>query len=215
MLAAMACVVGRELRRAVRRPADALGGLVFFVVVGTLFPLAIGPDAALLAAVGPGVLWVGALLLAVLNLGVLLVKGSPWVVTSAFALWGSKAAANLGIADPASWDYFAGDKGASLQASVLGDATSLTNFGIIIGALIASALAGAFSLHRRVPARLALGAIVGGVLMGYGARLAYGCNIGAYFSGIASSSLHGWLWFVAALGGNILGTRLRPFFGLR
>jgi heme exporter protein B len=68
MLAAMACVVGRELRGAVRRPADALGGLVFFVVVGTLFPLAIGPDAALLAAVGPGVLWVGALLAVVVSL---------------------------------------------------------------------------------------------------------------------------------------------------
>lgn len=159
-------------------------------------------------------LWVGALLLAVLNLGVLLVKGSPWGVTSAFALWGSKTAANLGIADPASWDYFAGEKGAALQQSVLGDATSLTNFGIIIGALIASALAGAFSLHRRVPARLALGAVVGGVLMGYGARLAYGCNIGAYFGGIASFSLHGWVWGAVAILGTVVGLKARPLFGL-
>ena len=30
--------------------------------------------------------------------------------------------------------------------------------------------------------------------MGYGARIAFGCNIGAYFGGIASFSLHGWLW---------------------
>jgi hypothetical protein len=159
-------------------------------------------------------LWVGALLLAVLNLGVLLVKGSPWGVTSAFALWGSKAAANLGIADPASWDYFAGDKASSLQASVLGDATSLTNFGIIIGALIASALAGAFSLHRRVPAGMAVGAIVGGVLMGYGARLAYGCNIGAYLGGISSLSLHGWVWGVVAILGTWVGLKARPLFGL-
>ena len=159
-------------------------------------------------------LWVGALLLAVLNLGVLLVKGSPWGVTSAFALWGSKTAANLGIADPASWDYFAGEKGAALQQSVLGDATSLTNFGIIIGALIASALAGAFSLHRRVPARMALGAIVGGVLMGYGARLAYGCNIGAYLGGISSLSLHGWVWGVMAILGTWFGLLARPLFGL-
>jgi hypothetical protein len=52
-------------------------------------------------------------------------------------------------------------------------------------------------------------------MLGYGARIAYGCNIGAYFSGIASSSVHGWLWCVAAFAGNILGTRMRPFFGLR
>jgi hypothetical protein len=159
-------------------------------------------------------LWVGALALAVLNLGVLLVKGSPWGVTSAFALWGAKASAALGVADPASWDYFAGDKAASLQESVLADSTSLTNFGIIVGALIASALAGAFSLHRRVPARLAVGAIVGGVLMGYGARLAYGCNIGAYLGGISSLSLHGWVWGVMAILGTWIGLRARPLFGL-
>jgi ABC-type dipeptide/oligopeptide/nickel transport system permease component len=57
-------------------------------------------------------------------------------------------------------------------------------------------------------------AVVGGLLLGYGARLAYGCNIGAYFSGIVSGSLHGWLWLVAAFAGNVFGTRLRPLFGL-
>ncbi len=55
---------------------------------------------------------------------------------------------------------------------------------------------------------------IGGLLLGYGARLAYGCNIGAYFSGIASSSLHGWVWLVAALVGSVVGTALRPLFGL-
>ena len=43
-----------------------------------------------------------------------------------------------------------------------------------------------------------------------GARLAFGCNIGAYFSGIVSGSLHGWLWAVAAFLGSVVGTRLRP-----
>ena len=36
----------------------------------------------------------------------------------------------------------------------------------------------------------------------------------AYFSGILSGSLHGWLWLVVAFIGNVVGTRLRPFFGL-
>ncbi|HBM27478.1 MAG TPA: hypothetical protein DDZ92_01035, partial [Halomonas sp.] len=38
------------------------------------------------------------------------------------------------------------------------------------------------------------------------------CNIGAYFSGIASGSLHGWVWMVAAFAGNMAGVKLRPFF---
>ena len=67
----------------------------------------------------------------------------------------------------------------------------------------------------RVPLKSLAAAVVGGLMLGYGARIAYGCNIGAYFSGIASSSVHGWVWFAAAFVGNVLGTRLRPYFGLR
>ena len=59
-----------------------------------------------------------------------------------------------------------------------------------------------------------IGEVIGGILLGYGARIAYGCNIGAYFSGIASGSMHGWLWLVAAFAGNIAGTGLRPMFDL-
>ncbi len=62
MAPAMIPIIGRELRTAARRPMDALGALLFFVVVGTLFALAIGPDPALLRAIGPGVVWVAALL---------------------------------------------------------------------------------------------------------------------------------------------------------
>ena len=69
-------------------------------------------------------------------------------------------------------------------------------------------------LHRRVPLRLAVGAVIGGILMGYGARIAGGCNIGAYFSGIASMSLHGWLWGITAIIGTFAGLALRPLFGL-
>jgi hypothetical protein len=44
--------------------------------------------------------------------------------------------------------------------------------------------------------------------------LASGCNISAYVSGIASGSLHGWLWILPGLFGNWVGLRLRPLFGL-
>jgi uncharacterized membrane protein YedE/YeeE len=57
-------------------------------------------------------------------------------------------------------------------------------------------------------------AVIGGLMMGYGARLAFGCNVGAYFSGIASTSLHGWLWIIFALLGTFIGVRLRSLFRL-
>ena len=86
--------------------------------------------------------------------------------------------------------------------------------GIVLGALLAALLAGRFAPVWRIPARSLVAAVVGGLMLGYGARIAYGCNIGAYFSGIASGSLHGWLWLPAAFVGNVLGTSLRPMFGL-
>ena len=104
---------------------------------------------------------------------------------------------------------------AKYDAGIFVEKTSVMDFGIIVGALIASALAGQWILHRKVPGKLALGAVIGGILMGYGARLAFGCNIGAYFGGIASFSLHGWLWGVMAIIGTAGGLALRPLFGLK
>ena len=93
--------------------------------------------------------------------------------------------------DPASWPYWSRPAAqAALQGSVLRDVTSVMDFGIIVGALLAAALAGRFAPTWRIPLRSAAAAVTGGLLLGYGARLAYGCNIGAYFSGIASGSLH-------------------------
>jgi len=88
------------------------------------------------------------------------------------------------------------------------------DIGIVLGALLAASLAGQFAPVWKIPARSIIAAIAGGLLLGYGSRLAFGCNIGAYFSGILSGSLHGWLWLLAAFAGNVLGTRLRPLFGL-
>jgi uncharacterized membrane protein YedE/YeeE len=159
-------------------------------------------------------LWVGAIVLAVLNAAVLFVSGQPWGVTSAFGLWGAKILQGLG-ADPAGWAFWQVPANAkSLAGPVLADRVSVLDFGIMVGALIASAVGGAFVLHRRIPWKLALGSVLGGIAMGYGARLAGGCNIGAYFSGIASFSLHGWIWAVLALCGTWVGLRLRPLFGL-
>jgi uncharacterized protein len=162
---------------------------------------------------GPWPLVWGAVGLALGNFATLYLAGRPWGITSALALWGSKIIALAGV-DVASWPYWQGARAVSLQQSVFTDITSVMDFGIMAGALLAAALAGKFHPEWRVAPRSLIAAIVGGLLLGYGARLAYGCNIGAYFSGIASGSLHGWCWLIAAFIGSIIGTRLRPLFGL-
>ena len=163
---------------------------------------------------GPWPLMAGAIALAALNFVTLALSGRPWGITSAFALWGAKAASTVGV-DVASWPYWASKANATaLAAPVSRDVTSVMDIGIVLGAMLAAALAGRYAPVWRVPLRSLVAAIVGGLLLGYGARLAYGCNIGAYFSGIVSGSLHGWLWLVAAFFGNVVGTRLGPAFGL-
>jgi len=164
---------------------------------------------------GPWPLLAGAIGLAAINIATLALAGRPWGVTSAFALWGSKALAATGVVDVAAWPYWTPvARATELGASVLTDITSVMDLGIILGALAAAGLAGRFAPVWRVRPKSLTAALLGGLLLGYGARIAYGCNIGAFFSGVASGSVHGWVWFLAAFAGNILGTRFRPLFGL-
>lgn len=161
---------------------------------------------------GPWPILIGAVGLVLLNFLTLYLAGRPWGITSAFALWGAKIADTAGIS-VAEWAYWAPRAGA-LSGSLLRDVNSVMNFGIMLGAFTAAGLAGKFAPNLRIGFGPLAAAMVGGLMMGYGARLAYGCNIGAFFSGIASGSLHGWLWFAMGFAGNVLGARLRPIFAM-
>ena len=68
LLAAVRCIFVRDLRLALRRRADTLAAMIFFVMVVSLFPLGIGPESALLRTMAPGVVWVAALLSSMLSL---------------------------------------------------------------------------------------------------------------------------------------------------
>ena len=161
---------------------------------------------------GPWPLIWGGIILTVLNFATLALAGRPWGVTSALAVWGAKAVSLVGV-DVASWDYWQKPANAkALAESLWFDITSMMNFGIMLGALLAASIAGKFAPNLNIPLRSIIAAVVGGLLLGYGARLAYGCNIGAYFSGIASGSVHGWLWLIFAFTGNAFGVKLRPIF---
>lgn len=164
---------------------------------------------------GPWALaWAG-IALALLNTATLLLAGRPWGITQAFATWGSRAGEAMGIADPVFWTYWEDPTRIDLlHRPLLQDATHLMNVGLVLGAFLAAGLAGKFAPSLRVGIGPLLAAIVGGLMLGYGARMAFGCNISAFFSGVASGSLHGWVWIAAALPGNWLGLKLRPWFGL-
>ncbi|MDE2517218.1 MAG: YeeE/YedE family protein [Rhodospirillales bacterium] len=155
-----------------------------------------------------------AVLIGALAGGAFLLSGLPWGITTGLTLWGAKIASMLG-ADLAHTTYWSWDgPKQDLAGSILHQDSSLMDLGLILGATLAASWRGSFLAQRVPPARQLLAAALGGLAMGFGARLAFGCNIGALVGGIASGSLHGFVWFFAALAGNWLGIRLRPRFGL-
>lgn len=164
----------------------------------------------------PPRLWLAAVIVAALALGNLLVAGQPWGVVYGLGLWAAKGAVALGADLSGSGFWSAAGNAARLEASIFTDVTSLTNIGLIAGALVVVTWrAGGLSAPvQRLPLRAWGAVIVAGFVMGYASRLAFGCNVGAFFSGISTGSLHGWVWFAAAFAGSILGLRLRPALGL-
>lgn len=156
--------------------------------------------------------WLGALLLAALYGLHLIVAGQPWGIVYGIGVWGAKIASALGwspVGDP----FWGVEPHATrLAGPLLADITSVTNLGLLYGALAASRWNGPADFRLPSNRRL-IAACVAGLVMGYSSRMAFGCNVGAYLGGIASASLHGWVWFALAFAGSIIGVRIRRRIG--
>lgn len=146
--------------------------------------------------------------LAVLNL---VIAGQSWGVVYGLGLWGAKFVNAGGIDLSGNVFWGAPAHAERLQQSLLTDVTSLTNIGLILGAFVVMRWRKepADQVAALVPSSWLIIAVAG-VVLGYSARVAFGCNVGAFFSGISTGSLHGWAWFVCAFGGSMIGVKLRP-----
>lgn len=159
--------------------------------------------------------YLGAVLLAVFAVLNLLIAGQPWGIVYGLGLWGAKIATWFGadLAGNAYWGRAA--QQVHIGSSLLTDVTSVTNLGLLAGALIAANFRGNARPAAQTNGKQWLVAIVTGFVLGYSARLAFGCNVGAYFSGISTGSLHGWIWFAAAFAGSYVGIPVRERLGLK
>ncbi len=150
----------------------------------------------------------GAVLLSTFQIVTLAVTGNPWGVSGVLANWGAWIwEAFGGTVDK--WYYFSSEGAQStLEGGFFRHGGSIRNLGIIFGALLAVLLASGFKLKKLKSKKQLIAAILGGLLMGYGARIGFGCNIGAFYSGIASFSLSGWVFGIALFLGAIVGSKL-------
>lgn len=157
--------------------------------------------------------YTGAILLTVMFEVVLLTTGKSWGVTSAFVTWGAWIYGSLGLVDVSTWKSLASQMD-TINGGFMNDPDSLRNLGILIGAIISPLLAGHFSFKRNFKLKDVAFYAIGGLLMGYGARLAIGCNIGAFYSAVANFSLSGWVFMLALVFGGIIGVNLVKKFNV-
>ncbi|MFP4151757.1 MAG: YeeE/YedE thiosulfate transporter family protein [Alkalispirochaeta sp.] len=150
----------------------------------------------------------GALVLSVFQIVTLAVTGNPWGVSATFANWGAWIYEAVG-GSVDKWYYFSSEGAqAVLDRGFLQDPATIRNIGLIVGALFATLIASGFKFKKIKTGKQVVAAILGGTLMGYGARLALGCNIGAFYSGISVLSLSGWVFGIFLFIGAILGSKL-------
>ncbi len=151
---------------------------------------------------------IGAVLLGLLNIAMFTATGKAWGITSSITNWAAWIYQAIG-GHPESWFYFQQEsKAVALNGGFIKDMHSMSNVGIILGALLATLLASQFKIKKIRSSKQIVAAVLGGLLMGYGARIASGCNIGALFSGVASMSLHGWIYWVFLFIGAWIGSKL-------
>jgi uncharacterized membrane protein YedE/YeeE len=164
----------------------------------------------------PRAIYIGAVLLALFGVLNLIIAGQTWGIVYGLGLWGAKIATWLGVDLAANAYWGAQIQQTRIESSLLTDVTSVTNIGLLIGALIAANVRGHARPTTQASAKQWLIAVITGLVLGYSARLAFGCNVGAYFSGISTGSLHGWVWMAAAFAGSLwIGVPLRERLGLK
>lgn len=150
----------------------------------------------------------GAILLSLFQIVTIATTGKAWGVTTAFAYWGAWIFEFLG-GNVHNWVYFSSSKAqAALNGGFFNHAGSWRNIGIILGALFATFMGSQFKFKKMKSLKQSIAAILGGFLMGYGARVALGCNIGALYSSISAMSLSGWVFAIFMLVGAIIGSKM-------
>ncbi|GAB2779658.1 selenium metabolism membrane protein YedE/FdhT [Halomonas shantousis] len=130
--------------------------------------------------------------------------GTVWAVTGEFTRLGGHVLHLLGV-DTSDWAYFDIVK---LEGSTLTRTDGWIVWGMFIGALMMVLLSNSFKIRMPQQKRRLVQGLVGGVIAGFGARLALGCNLAAFFTGVPQFSLHAWIFIVATGVGTWWGTKV-------
>lgn len=138
------------------------------------------------------------------------ITGTFWAVTGEFTRWGGQLLQLFGV-HAEEWGYF---KIIHLEGSPLTRIDGMMILGMFGGCFAAALWANNVKLRMPRSRIRIMQAIIGGIIAGFGARLAMGCNLAAFFTGIPQFSLHAWFFAIATAIGSWFGARftLLPIF---
>ena len=136
--------------------------------------------------------------------------GTYWAVTGEFTRWGGEVLQTFSV-NVDQWGYF---KIVGLDGNVFSRIDGLMILGMFAGCISAALWANNIKFRRSTNRIRIAQAIIGGILAGFGARLAMGCNLASFFTGIPQFSLHAWLFTLASAVGCYFGAKvtLLPLF---
>lgn len=127
-----------------------------------------------------------------------------WAVTGEFTRLGGDLLKLFGV-DISGWQYF---DMVHLKGTTWSRPDGWIVWGMFIGALIMVLLSNSFKIRLPQQKRRYVQGLVGGIIAGFGARLALGCNLAAFFTGVPQFSLHSWIFIVATGVGTFFGAKL-------
>lgn len=130
--------------------------------------------------------------------------GGVWAVTGEMTRWGGEFLELIGI-DVSPYSYYTKQ---NLNGTPLSRTDGLMLIGMFIGALVAALWANKVKFRLPASKIRIFQAIVGGILSGFGARLAFGCNLANFFTGLPYFSLHTWVFTLFMVLGIYLGVKV-------
>lgn len=133
------------------------------------------------------------------------ITGTVWAVTGEFTRLGGHVVQWFG-ADAQSWQYYRDVT--TLEGSPLDRTDGWIVIAMLTGSLIAALYSGDFRFRMPPLKRRFAQALAGGIIAGFGARLAYGCNLAAMFTGVPQFSLHAWIFTAATALGTLVGVKV-------
>jgi uncharacterized membrane protein YedE/YeeE len=150
----------------------------------------------------------GGVTLGVLNV-FLYIAHMPWGITGEISRWAAGISRLAGFPPPTllGVDQLGGCT-LTLGGNRLITHSLTLDVGMVVGSLAAALLAREFRIRVPPNPRRYVQAFLGGILMGYGAGIAMGCTIGAFFSAIPSLGLNGWVFGLSLLAGAYGGVQL-------